>query len=142
MKAEKRGWILNGASIAGVVAAATMGPYNVTKAGVIALSETLATELVKHDIKVTALCPSFFRTNIHKGARTSGPQRGRTDKLVTEAKWSAEEIAEHALRGLERGELYVMPQADAKAMWRLRHSKKPRSMKPAASGAMSCRPSP
>ena len=122
MKEQRRGWILNVASIAGVVSAPMMGPYNVTKAGVIALSETLATELVKHEIKVTALCPSFFRTNIHKGSRASGMLNGRTEKLVTQAKWGPEEIAEHALRGLERGELYVMPQADAKTMWRLKRA--------------------
>lgn len=122
MKEQRRGWILNVASIAGVVSAPMMGPYNVTKAAVIALSETLATELVTHEIKVTALCPSFFRTNIHKGSRATGMLSGRTEKLVTQAKWSAEEIAEHALRGLERGELYVMPQTDAKAMWRLKRA--------------------
>ncbi|WP_053237663.1 SDR family NAD(P)-dependent oxidoreductase [Sandaracinus amylolyticus] len=122
MKAHKSGWILNVASIAGVVSAPMMGPYNVTKAGVIALSETLATELATSGIKVTALCPSFFRTNIHKGSRATGMLTGRTEKLVTQSKWSAEEIAEHALRGLERGQLYVMPQSDAKAMWRLKRA--------------------
>lgn len=122
MKEQRRGWILNVASLAGVVSAPMMGPYNVTKAGVIALSETLATELVNHEIKVTALCPSFFRTNIHKASRAPGMLNGRTEKLVTQAKWSAEEIAEHALRGLERGELYVMPQLDAKALWRLKRA--------------------
>lgn len=122
MKAQKRGWILNVASIAGVVSAPLMGPYNVTKAAVIALSETLSTELAPHDIRVTALCPSFFRTNIHKGSRATGMPTSRTEKLVTEAKWSAEEVCRHALRGLERGELYVMPQADARTMWRAKRA--------------------
>ena len=117
MKAASRGWILNVASIAGVVSAPTMAPYNVTKAGVIALSETLSTELAKSGVVVTALCPSFFRTNIHKAARTTGDRGKVTEKLVTEAKWSAEEIAVHAIDGLERGRLYVMPQPDARAMW-------------------------
>lgn len=122
MKKQNRGWILNVASIAGIVSAPMMGPYNVTKAGVIALSETLATELAPQNVRVTALCPSFFRTNIHKGSRSTGMASGRTEKLVTQARWSAEEIAAIAIRGLEGGQLYVMPQQDAKAMWRMKRA--------------------
>lgn len=119
MKAAKQGWILNVASSAGLLCVPQMGPYNVTKAGVIALSETLYGELAGTGVSVTALCPTFFRTNIHKKARTSGQSLlEQTEKLVTEAKWSAEQIADIALRGLERGELYVVPQADGRALWR------------------------
>ncbi len=119
MKERGNGFILNVASSAGIVAAPMMGPYNVTKAGVIALSETLFTELARDNIQVTALCPTFFRTNIHKSKRAYGGGTGeRTDKLVTRAKWSAEEIATIALDGMLAGKLYVLPQRDAKATWR------------------------
>jgi len=118
MKKQKGGWILNVASIAGVTSAPMMSPYNVTKAAVIALSETLATELASDRITVTALCPSFFRTNIHKTTRSHRPDaQGRTEKLVTEARWGADEIAREALAGLDHGRLYVMPQLDAKLIW-------------------------
>jgi NAD(P)-dependent dehydrogenase (short-subunit alcohol dehydrogenase family) len=119
MKERRSGFILNVASSAGIVAAPMMGPYNVTKAGVIALSETLFTELAKENVQVTALCPTFFRTNIHKSTRAHGGNTGeRTDRLVTEAKWSAEQIAEIAVDGMLAGKLYVLPQRDAKATWR------------------------
>jgi NAD(P)-dependent dehydrogenase (short-subunit alcohol dehydrogenase family) len=124
--AEGKGhaFILNVASSAGLLAAPMMGPYNVTKAGVIALSETLYTELAKDRISVSALCPTFFRTNIHKNARAAGMDavKARTEKLVTEAKWSAEEIAQHALRGLEHRALYIIPQTDGKALWRMKRA--------------------
>jgi NAD(P)-dependent dehydrogenase (short-subunit alcohol dehydrogenase family) len=118
MKAQGRGWILNIASAAGLLSAPQMGPYNVTKAGVIALSETLYGELDGTDVHVSALCPTFFRTNIAKAARSHGPVRANADKLVNEAKWSAEQVADVALAGLERGQLYIIPQADGKVMWR------------------------
>lgn len=119
MRAQKSGWILNVASSAGLLSAPMMGPYNVTKAGVVALTETLYGELSGTGVTVTALCPTFFRTNIHKATRSFGPEvLGRTEKLVTEAKWSAEDIARHAVEGLERGALYVIPQMDGKVMWR------------------------
>lgn len=124
MKERGNGFILNVASSAGIIAAPMMGPYNVTKAGVIALSETLYTELAKDNVAVAALCPTFFRTNIHATTRSHGAMNGveRTKKLVTEAKWSAEEIATIALDGLLAGKLYVLPQNDAKAMWRMKRA--------------------
>lgn len=123
MKRQRSGWILNVASLAGIASAPTMGPYNVTKAGVIALSETLAGELHGTDVHVSALCPSFFRTKIHEAARTSMPElKDQTSKLVTRSKWSAEQIAEIALDGLERGQLYILPQPDAKGLWRAKRA--------------------
>jgi NAD(P)-dependent dehydrogenase (short-subunit alcohol dehydrogenase family) len=118
MRKQKRGWILNVASAAGFVSAPTMGPYNVTKAGVIALSETLRAELRDDSISVSALCPTFFRTNIHKDQRSPEELRERSKKLVTGAKWSAEEIAKIAIDRLERGTLYIIPQTDGKVIWR------------------------
>jgi len=120
MKERGNGFILNVASSAGIIASPLMGPYNVTKAGVIALSETLYTELAKDNVQVTALCPTFFRTNIHKSTRAHGGMGAneRTNKLVTEAKWSAEQIALIAVDGMLAGKLYVLPQNDAKAFWR------------------------
>ncbi len=113
------GYILNVASSAGIATAPTMAPYNVTKAGVIALSETLYTELAPARIRVTALCPTFFRTNIHARAQAFGANTGdKTNRLVTEAKWSAEEIAVHAIDGLLANRLYVIPQLDGKIAWR------------------------
>ncbi len=118
MKRAGRGWILNVASAAGLLSAPMMGPYNVTKAGVVALSETMRGELDDTNVNVSVLCPTFFRTNIHKSQRSPDQLRASSAKLVENAKWSAEDVARVALRGLERGTLYVIPQVDGKVMWR------------------------
>ena len=120
MRARKRGAVLNVASAAGLLSAAMMGPYNVTKAGVIALSETLATEVHGDGIAVTALCPTFFQTQIHLATRAPDALKKATERLITKSSWSADRVAEAALRGLERGELYVIPQLDGKLAWRLK----------------------
>ncbi len=122
MREARRGAILNVASAAGLLSAAMMAPYNVTKAGVIALSETLATETHGDGITVTALCPTFFQTQIHTAARAPEKLRRTTERLVTKASWTAERVAEAAVRGLERGELYVIPQLDGKLAWRLKRA--------------------
>ena len=85
----------------------------------ISLTETLAGELAGTGVSTSALCPTFFRTNIHEAARTSQPElRGQVEKLVTRSKWSAEQIAKIALDELERGTLYIVPQRDARGLWR------------------------
>jgi NAD(P)-dependent dehydrogenase (short-subunit alcohol dehydrogenase family) len=123
MVAQKSGYILNVASAAGLLSAPLMGPYNVTKAGVVALSETLYTEIGQHGVQVSALCPTFLRTNIHKGQRSFGGSTGeKATKLVTEAKWSAEEIAKVAIDQLLAGKLYIIPQTDGKVMWRAKRA--------------------
>ncbi len=67
MKANPDGaHIVNIASMAAIVSAPGMAPYNVTKAGMVSFSETLYGELAPHHIGVTAVCPAFFPTNIIK----------------------------------------------------------------------------
>ena len=117
MREQGRGWILNVASAAGLIAPPEMGPYNVTKAGVVALSETLKGELDGTGVLASALCPTFFRTNIHKAQRGSSELKDKASNLVENSKWSADEIAAIALRGLERGQLYIIPQTDGKVAW-------------------------
>src|ERR1700756_1608818 len=63
--------IINVASAAAFGAAPGMGAYNVSKAGVLMLSETLAAELSGSGVKVTVLCPTFVKTNIIEAGRIS-----------------------------------------------------------------------
>src|SRR5690606_11174933 len=64
MKKQGSGQLVNIASLAAVANAPTMSSYNVTKAGVVSLSETLRHELAPYGIGVTVVCPSFFQTNL------------------------------------------------------------------------------
>jgi NAD(P)-dependent dehydrogenase (short-subunit alcohol dehydrogenase family) len=78
LKGGDEGHIVNTASMAGLLAGPFMGAYNVTKFGVVALSETLHHELAMASggkIKVSVLCPGFVDTRIHESARNrpSGP---------------------------------------------------------------------
>ena len=62
------GQIVSTASIAGLISG-NGGPYNVTKYGVVALSEGLRNELAPRGIGVSVLCPGFIRTNIVDSTR-------------------------------------------------------------------------
>ncbi len=62
------GHIVSTASIAGLISFSG-APYNVSKYGVVALSEGLRPELAPRGIGVSVLCPGFIRTNIVESAR-------------------------------------------------------------------------
>ena len=68
------GHIVNTASISGLYHLPRMGPYNASKAAVIALSETLRFELDGSGVSVSVLCPSWVRTNISTSDRNR-PER-------------------------------------------------------------------
>jgi NAD(P)-dependent dehydrogenase (short-subunit alcohol dehydrogenase family) len=63
--------MVNTASIAGLVAAPFMGPYNASKHAVVGISETLHHEfaMVAPHVKVSVLCPGWVNTNIADSVR-------------------------------------------------------------------------
>ena len=63
------GHIVSTASIAGLVSYPATIPYNVSKYGVVALSEGLRADLAARGIGVSVLCPGFIRTEIMNSAR-------------------------------------------------------------------------
>jgi len=68
---QPEAYIVNTASVAGLVAPPFMGPYNASKHAVIAISETLHHELAMNapHVKVSVLCPGWVNTNIAESAR-------------------------------------------------------------------------
>jgi NAD(P)-dependent dehydrogenase (short-subunit alcohol dehydrogenase family) len=69
--AQNEGHVVNTASIAGFAYAPMMGPYNASKAAVVAISETLASELALQgsEVRVSVLCPGWVNTRIHLSDR-------------------------------------------------------------------------
>ena len=120
LREQGRGGVINVASAAGFTAAPRMAAYNVSKAGVVSLSETLAAELAGTGVAVTVLCPTFVRTNIFGGELIdpAAAQVARTDRGL--AGFSPERVARLTLDAHDSGRLYVLPQLDAKALWRLK----------------------
>jgi len=64
---KKSGNIINIASIAGIMAFAQSAAYNTSKAAIIMLTKTLATEWASCGIRVNAICPGIFATDMTKG---------------------------------------------------------------------------
>jgi NAD(P)-dependent dehydrogenase (short-subunit alcohol dehydrogenase family) len=91
-KHQEPGHIVSTASMAGLVSMSSL-PYNVTKYGVVALSEGLRAELAPRGIGVSVLCPGFIRTHIMDSQRNVPERyRGAIDKRVPEAGPFAERL--------------------------------------------------
>lgn len=115
---ETGGGIINVASAAGFAAAPRMAAYNVSKAGVVSLSETLAAELSGTGVGVTVLCPTFVRTNIFDGDLIAPASAGAARRIAGVAGFSPRRVVRMTLDAHDRGRLYVVPQPDAQLLWR------------------------
>jgi NAD(P)-dependent dehydrogenase (short-subunit alcohol dehydrogenase family) len=62
---QQRGAILNTGSMTSFVSFSEVAAYNASKAGVKMLTETLAVEWARHNIRVNAIAPGVFRTPLN-----------------------------------------------------------------------------
>lgn len=124
------GHIVNTASMAGMASAPNMGVYNVSKHGVVTLSETLYQDLalVTDQISASVLCPYFIPTGIHlsernrpselaAGAETKSQMISRvmSEKAITSAKVTAAEIATKVLAAVRSRQFYIFSHPHALA---------------------------
>jgi NAD(P)-dependent dehydrogenase (short-subunit alcohol dehydrogenase family) len=112
--------IINVASAAAFGAAPRMAAYNVSKAGVLSLSETLAAELSGVPVNVTVLCPTFVKTNIVESGRMSTGSIALANRLMRWTGISPTRVARTCLDAHDRGALYCMPQFEAKIGWNIK----------------------
>ena len=68
MKERNKGVVINVSSVAGWIAG---GTYSASKSYLTVLTESLHTELSSTNVKVSALCPGFTRTEFHQRGRMS-----------------------------------------------------------------------
>lgn len=118
LKRQGHGHFVNVASMAGLMLLPGMSAYNVSKAGVFALSETLRYELEPHGIGVTVVGPSFFRTNLLESMRTSEPRlRANMQRLLMRSTLTAEDIADQIYEAVRRRRYLVLPHRYPRLMW-------------------------
>ncbi len=75
MKAQRSGHIINVASRAGKVGIEKLGGYCASKFGIMGLNDSLALEMAKFGINVTALCPGFTDTDMAAGGNIPKEER-------------------------------------------------------------------
>jgi len=103
MAKRGEGWILNNASFAAIQPVPSYSVYSGTKAYVLAFSQALRQDLRPQGVRVSALCPGFFRSEFHDIA---GQVPGTMVRMLM---ISSESVARAGIRGLLRGQAVIIP---------------------------------
>lgn len=111
------GHIVNIASFAGIACAPGMVTYNVTKAGVIALSESLRGELAASGVGVSVACPAFFASRLLD--RFAGPAAvaERVSRMMQRSEVQADDVARDIVNAIEQGRFMVITHKKARRAW-------------------------
>ncbi|MQA26924.1 MAG: SDR family oxidoreductase [Micromonosporaceae bacterium] len=120
-KQQRSGHIVNVASMAGLMNLPGMVSYNVAKAGVVSLSETLRYELEPYGVRATAVCPSFVKTNIGGSMRSPDPVLAKlASRWIEGSKVTAEQVADQVFDAVRTGRFRVITHPEARAALRLK----------------------
>lgn len=117
--------IVNTASAAGLVSAPGMAAYNVSKHGVVTLSETLYHELrlSQAKVSVSVLCPAWVPTGIGRSERNRPEDAGQPQapgalsaaiaagvgKAIAAGKLSADDMADATFAAMAEKRFYIIP---------------------------------
>lgn len=78
----KRGNIINMASVSGFRPADADGVYNIGKAGVVMLTQVLAKQLAKHNIRVNAIAPGMIMTPMTEARLNNQGRRKKWENFI------------------------------------------------------------
>lgn len=117
LKRGGAGHVLNVASAASFACAATLGAYNASKAGVVAITETLVQEFAGTSLRATVAMPGFFQTNLLQGARVAGNAGAIARKLMERSTVTAEQVAAEILDACARGRVHVVLPQPYGTLW-------------------------
>ena len=118
---QSKGALINVASMAGLVHMGQMSAYNVSKAGVVALSETLSIELAPFGVNVSVVCPASFPSNLLKTIRSSSKDGVNVaSKLMARSPVTAGDIASMVYKDSKKGKNIIIPTLRESILWRLK----------------------
>lgn len=115
MRAAGRGWIVNIASLAGLVGVYGYTDYCAAKFGVVGFSEALRSELAPHGVHVSVLCPPDTETPGFAVENETKPPETRALSAGARV-LSAEQVADTLLGGLARGAFLIVPGRAARSL--------------------------
>lgn len=118
---QGEGHVVNTASIAGLISAGFLGPYNASKQAVVAISETLLKDLqaMGASVGVSVLCPGFVQTRIAEsdrnrpGSAHDGEEGGAAElraavQSLVDAGIPPEGVADRVLEAVRDNTFYIL----------------------------------
>ena len=128
LKHGESGYIVNTASKAALIAVPSCGLYNLTKQALVSLSETLATDLHGTNVGACVFCPGPFTSSLGQtsgeieglflGTETKAPppppRPGVDMEAYAKLQRPASDAAKRILRGIKRGDMYIITHSEFK----------------------------
>jgi NAD(P)-dependent dehydrogenase (short-subunit alcohol dehydrogenase family) len=124
IKRSGEGHVVNTASTAGLQSSPSIGPYNVAKFGVVAITETLRLELEaeKSPVSASVLCPGAINTQIvnskrnreaesarqHEGSAAERMFEERAGRLLVEHGKDPSEVADMIVNAIVEDEFWIL----------------------------------
>lgn len=117
MKKQGFGHIISIASVAGIANMPNMSMYNVTKASVIAFSESIYPELKPFGVNVSVVMPTFFRTNIMQHGRGPEDAVAVGNAILKKTPILPSDVAAKILSEAGNGTFHIFHPFQAKLIW-------------------------
>jgi len=122
------GYVLNTASMAGLVGMSWLGIYAASKFAVVGLTESLARELRDRGVGVSVLCPMIVETDINARSMQRHPDPARRGETIPGAPAGAmkggvispEEVARRVVAAMDRRQLYIPTHPEQREILRRR----------------------
>ena len=122
MRKQGRGLIVNIASAGGFLNLPDAAAYSASKAAVISLTETLATELHGTGVKAKVICPLFLRTDAVEGGRfTDEATREAGRRLVRQGRCPDGMAKRIVHLMLHRSPVVIIPEREGRWFQRLKY---------------------
>jgi len=121
LKKQKEGHIVNVSSFAGLAGLPFVSAYGVAKAGVVALSEALRSEMHPYGVGVTVACPAFVKTGLLDTFRST-----RVDTHARVTKWmetsgvSADQVAAEIAGAVRKNRFLLLTHRQTRTAWRMK----------------------
>ncbi|GHU77762.1 short-chain dehydrogenase [Spirochaetia bacterium] len=115
---QRSGYIINTASLGGLVAGPLRSAYCTGKFGVVGLTLALRTECRKYGINASLVCPGAVKTPIFKNSEMIGNDREKTEKGLEKTKMLLPEVAaKKILNAVSRNKAIIIMDSMTKILW-------------------------
>ena len=114
--------IVNTASMSGLISPPGVGAYNVSKHGVVTLSETLHHELVQRGskIRVSVLCPGIVNTRIMESHSHDTAPLAETLRQLVRDGMPPEDVADAVFNAIQQDRFYILTHPEGNSAIRAR----------------------
>ncbi len=114
---QQSGHIINIASAAAFANTPSMTGYNVSKAAVLSLSESLSGELAHDKVSVSVVMPTFFESNLMNHFDDTDPDRAMGKHLIATSGLPSDQVAQTILKCADKRKFYIILPKRAKMFY-------------------------